>query len=73
MVVGLYVGAATVGVFCAWYLTDNFMGINLAADGHTPVTWQQLSDWETCAVGAPGWEGFQVGGCWVGVVWVLCC
>lgn len=52
-------GAATVGVFCAWFLSDRFLGLDLGADGHTPVSWRQLSNWEECAVGAPGWEGFS--------------
>lgn len=59
MVVGLYVGAATVGVFCAWFMSDRFLGLHLGADGHTPVSWRQLSNWEECAAGAPGWEGFD--------------
>lgn len=54
MVVGAYVGFATVGAFAVWYLYDNFLGIDLSADGHTPVTWYQLTHWEQC----PQWEGF---------------
>jgi len=30
MVVGAYVGCATVGVFVTWYLCDSFMGIDLS-------------------------------------------
>ncbi len=55
MVVGLYVGFATVGVFAAWYLTDNFFGIDLSKDGHTPVTWAQLTSWSECRE----WRGFS--------------
>lgn len=54
---GIYVGCATVGVFVAWYLCDSFLGIPLAADGHTTVTWYQLSHWTEC----PNWPNFQVG------------
>lgn len=57
MLVGLYVGAATVGIFVAWYMYGSVLGIDLAADGHTTVTWAQLSNWESCAT----WTGFQVG------------
>ena len=53
--VGAYVGVATVGVFVAWYLCPTFMGIDLSADGHTPVTLWQLRHWETCAA----WDGFK--------------
>jgi P-type Ca2+ transporter type 2C len=54
LVVGLYVGYATVGVFATWYTSASFMGIDLSGDGHTPVTFSQLRDWETCA----SWKGF---------------
>ena len=36
---------------------DSFMGIDLSADGHTTVTWDQLTHWQTC----PSWEGFTAG------------
>ena len=54
--IGAYVGAATVGIFVAWYMYDNVLGIDLSGDGHSLVTWQQLTDWEEC----PTWEGFTV-------------
>ncbi|WIA43410.1 hypothetical protein OEZ86_009888 [Tetradesmus obliquus] len=54
MVVGAYVGAATVGAFVVWYMCDSFLGIDLSQDGHTPVSWYQLSHWEAC----PKWHGF---------------
>lgn len=53
-VIGSYVGFATVGAFVIWYLYDSFLGLDLSADGHTTVTWQQLSDWHHCHT----WEGF---------------
>jgi hypothetical protein len=30
MVVGAYVGCATVGAFVVWYLCDSFLGIDLS-------------------------------------------
>jgi Ca2+-transporting ATPase len=54
LVVGAYVGFATVGVFATWYTSSSFLGIDLSADGHTPVTLAQLRGWEAC----PSWEGF---------------
>lgn len=48
MVIGVYVGIATVGIFIYWYLFDN------NGDGHTLVTWTQLSNWSEC----PSWTGF---------------
>eukprot|EP00877_Chromochloris_zofingiensis_P004035 jgi/Chrzof1/13632/Cz08g05050.t1 len=55
MVIGMYVGCATVGAFAAWYLYDNFLGIDLSQDGHTTVSWYQLSHWEDC----PKWDNFN--------------
>lgn len=56
LVIGLYVGIATVGVFIIWYTHGSFFGIDLSGDGHTLVTYSQLSDWGHC----PSWKGFQV-------------
>lgn len=42
MVIGLYVGFATVGVFAYWYMVD------YEGDGHTIVTWDQLTHWGSC-------------------------
>ncbi|KAG6506487.1 hypothetical protein ZIOFF_031811 [Zingiber officinale] len=56
MVIGLYVGLATVGVFIIWYTHGSFMGIDLSGDGHTLVTYSQLSNWGECS----SWEGFKV-------------
>jgi Ca2+-transporting ATPase len=44
-----------VGVFCSWFMYDKFMGIDLSKDGHSSVTWQQLSNWQSCKE----WEGFE--------------
>ncbi|MQL91349.1 hypothetical protein Taro_023948 [Colocasia esculenta] len=55
LVIGLYVGIATVGIFVIWYTHGSFLGIDLSGDGHTLVTYSQLSDWGQCAT----WEGFK--------------
>jgi len=56
LVIGLYVGLATVGIFALWYTHDSFLGIDFSADGHTLVTLSQLRSWGEC----PSWEGFEV-------------
>ncbi|XP_043699734.1 calcium-transporting ATPase 1, endoplasmic reticulum-type-like [Telopea speciosissima] len=56
LVIGLYVGLATVGVFIIWYTHDSFMGIDLSKDGHTLITYSQLANWGQCS----SWEGFTV-------------
>ncbi|KAJ8476738.1 hypothetical protein OPV22_020465 [Ensete ventricosum] len=55
MVIGLYVGIATVGIFIIWYTHGSFAGIDLSGDGHTLVTYSQLSNWGECS----SWEGFK--------------
>jgi Ca2+-transporting ATPase len=49
-VVGLYVGFATVGIFVWWYVFAE------TGDGHTLVTFDQLSHWGECL----SWKDFQV-------------
>ncbi|KAL4318005.1 hypothetical protein GQ457_18G005930 [Hibiscus cannabinus] len=56
LVIGLYVGVATVGVFIIWYTHHSFLGIDLSGDGHSLVTYSQLANWDTCN----SWEGFSV-------------
>ncbi|KAK3250133.1 calcium-transporting ATPase [Cymbomonas tetramitiformis] len=56
MIVGLYVGFATVGGFAIWYTSDSFLGIDLSQDGHSVITWHQLTHWNECA----SWEGVTV-------------
>ena len=51
MVIGVYVGMATVGIFIYWYLYAD-----TSIDGHTLVTWNQLSNWSEC----PNWKDFHV-------------
>eukprot|EP00250_Pteridium_aquilinum_P007551 c17239_g1_i1 orf=372-3581(-) len=55
-VIGLYVGLATVGVFAIWYTCPSFLGIDLSADGHSIISFSQLTSWGECRT----WEGFQV-------------
>lgn len=56
LIVGAYVGFATVGVFVTWYTSSTFLGvIDLSQDGHTPVTLDQLRNWESCAT----WKNFK--------------
>lgn len=56
LVIGLYVGIATVGVFIIWYTYGSFLGIDLSGDGHTLVSYSQLSSWGQCS----SWDGFKV-------------
>ena len=56
MVIGAYVGIATVGVFALYYLNNtSFLGIDLSGDGHTAVTYNQLSHWGECSL----WPEFR--------------
>ncbi|KAH9731368.1 calcium-transporting ATPase 2 endoplasmic reticulum-type [Citrus sinensis] len=56
LVIGSYVGIATVGIFVLWYTKGSFMGINLVGDGHTLVTLPQLRNWGECST----WSNFTV-------------
>lgn len=56
LVIGLYVGIATVGIFIIWYTHGSFLGINLIGDGHSLVTYSQLANWGQC----PSWGNFTV-------------
>uniref|UniRef100_A0A2N9IX07 P-type Ca(2+) transporter n=1 Tax=Fagus sylvatica TaxID=28930 RepID=A0A2N9IX07_FAGSY len=56
MIIGLYVGLATVGIFIIWYTKGSFLGIDLSGDGHTLVTYSQLSNWGQCS----SWTNFTV-------------
>ena len=49
-VIGLYVGAATVGIFGVWYTHDEFMGIDLSGDKHSTITFEQLRNYEQCSL-----------------------
>lgn len=51
MVVGIYVGFACVGVFAYWYMF--YDGSN---DGHTLITFDQLTHWSKCHE----WKDFKV-------------
>ncbi|KAF7826216.1 calcium-transporting ATPase, endoplasmic reticulum-type [Senna tora] len=48
LVIGSYVGIATVGIFVLWYTQASFLGINLANDGHTIIEFSQLRNWGEC-------------------------
>ena len=55
MVIGSYVGLATVGVFAIWYMNaDSFLGIDLK-DGHTAISFGQLAGWGECSL----WPDFH--------------
>ncbi|CAH9135415.1 unnamed protein product [Cuscuta epithymum] len=54
LVIGMYVGVATVGVFIVWYTHNSFLGIDLSGDGHSLVTYSQLSNWGRCS----SWKNF---------------
>jgi Ca2+-transporting ATPase len=54
-VIGAYVGVATVAAFGIWYLFPSFLGIDLTGDGHTIISFGQLSSWGTC----PAWPDFH--------------
>ncbi|XP_022745090.1 calcium-transporting ATPase 1, endoplasmic reticulum-type-like [Durio zibethinus] len=56
LVIGLYVGIATVGIFIIWYTHCSFLGIELSGDGHTLVTYSQLANWGQCS----SWKNFTV-------------
>ncbi|KAK3140888.1 hypothetical protein QOZ80_5AG0407250 [Eleusine coracana subsp. coracana] len=56
LIIGLYVGVATVGIFVIWYTHGSFMGIDLTGDGHSLVSYSQLSNWGQC----PTWDNFTV-------------
>ncbi|KAJ9188180.1 hypothetical protein P3X46_003567 [Hevea brasiliensis] len=56
LVIGSYVGIATVGIFILWYTQSSFLGINLGSDGHTLVELSQLRNWGECYK----WSNFTV-------------
>ncbi|KAL3676762.1 hypothetical protein R1sor_026710 [Riccia sorocarpa] len=57
LTIGAYVGIATTGIFGLWYMNNtSFLGIDMSGDGHTAVTWGQLSHWAEC----PLWPKFSV-------------
>jgi Ca2+-transporting ATPase len=53
MIIGLYVGLATVGIFVYWYTSYSWAG-----DGHQLISYRQLSNWSECQ----NWSGFTVKG-----------
>ncbi|KAF7804519.1 Calcium-transporting ATPase 4, endoplasmic reticulum-type [Senna tora] len=55
LVIGMYVGCATVGIFIIWYTYGSFLGIDLSQDGHSLVTYSQLANWGECS----SWKNFS--------------
>ncbi|XP_059651200.1 calcium-transporting ATPase, endoplasmic reticulum-type [Cornus florida] len=55
MVIGSYVGIATVGIFILWYTQASLLGINILSDGHTLVELSQLRNWGECS----SWANFS--------------
>jgi len=51
MIIGTYVGLATVGIFVYWYVFYNW-----STDGHSLVTFRQLTKWSECQ----NWTDFSV-------------
>merc|ERR1711871_1573130 len=66
LVVGAYVGVATVGIFGVWYCLDSFLGIPITHDGHSLVTFEQLRNYADCNVNGedPLWKDFKPRGYW---------
>ncbi|GMP43902.1 hypothetical protein CsSME_00013079 [Camellia sinensis var. sinensis] len=56
MVIGSYVGIATVGIFILWYTQASVLGINLVSDGHSLVEFSELRNWGECS----SWSNFTV-------------
>lgn len=57
MVIGSYVGIATVGIFILWYTQAPVLVINLVSDGHSRVEFSQLRNWGECS---SWWSNFTV-------------
>ena len=51
LIIGFYVGLATVGIFVSWYI----FGVH-SKDGQTLISYSQLSHWSQCKT----WKHFQV-------------
>jgi len=74
MIIGLYVGFATVGIFVFWYTGYesfvNYLGPDIMTmlgtkyDGHSMVTYNQLTHWGQCRTGTAAvgtiFEGFHI-------------
>eukprot|EP00899_Mesostigma_viride_P012271 jgi/Mesvir1/21044/Mv08091-RA.1 len=59
--VGVYIGAATVGIFVAWYTQTTLAGIDLARDGHAIVSFHDLRTWESSCSAMKVPEGVTLG------------
>ena len=51
LVIGTYVGLATVGIFMYWYMYYSWAG-----DGHTLVSFNQLRNWSECNDWSPKFQ-----------------
>jgi len=51
LIIGTYVGLATVGIFTYWYTAYDWSG-----DGHSLVKFTELANWSECS----NWQGFSV-------------
>ena len=49
VIVGLYVGAATVGIYGVYFTGNDFMGIDFGDDNHRTISWQQLTSYKLCS------------------------
>eukprot|EP00945_MAST-04E_sp_MAST-4E-sp1_P006801 g6801.t1 len=56
LIVGLYVGFATVGIYGVYFTQDEFMGINYGADGQPKISWAQLTNYIKCDETQPAFE-----------------
>merc|ERR1712072_122869 len=56
LIVGLYVGFATVGIYGVYFTQDEFMGINYGADGQSKISWAQLTNYIKCDETQPAFE-----------------
>lgn len=57
MVIGMYVGIATVGISVYWYT------MYAGDDGHPLISYQQLSNWSEC----PSWTDFKLDSDYLGL------
>jgi Ca2+-transporting ATPase len=48
LVIGAYVGVATVGILATWFTHTHFMGLDLSRDGHSAISLRELMNWDKC-------------------------
>ncbi len=59
VIVGLYVGAATVGIYGVYFTGNEFMGINYSADNHNTISWEQLTHYKSCDQNTDMFQGID--------------